>query len=188
MATNTELERSPERRLLAAARRLFYRHGIGVTGVAELCAAAGVSKRTLYELYGSKDGLVAAYLAELAERPTPLEEPLDRDDLTPRQRLLALFDRPTRPGLRGCPFHNAGVELPAADHPARATIRAHKEAFRADLARTARAAGAADPDGLAGQLLVLFEGANALLATLGAAAAFDPAHAAADVLLAAAIR
>ncbi|MGZ4193985.1 MAG: helix-turn-helix domain-containing protein, partial [Solirubrobacteraceae bacterium] len=46
-------------RILAAARVLLHRHGITATGVAELGAAAHVSKRTLYQHFAGKDQLVA---------------------------------------------------------------------------------------------------------------------------------
>src|ERR1700754_4690845 len=53
----------PRDRILTAATDLFYRCGINATGIAEVAGNAGVSKRTLYQLFPSKDLLVAAYLA-----------------------------------------------------------------------------------------------------------------------------
>ncbi|MFJ5841579.1 hypothetical protein ACIQGO_33380 [Streptomyces shenzhenensis] len=44
----------------------------------------------------------------------------------PEEELLAVFDwlalGHANPGFRGCPFTSAAVELPDADHPARAVI------------------------------------------------------------------
>ena len=51
---------SPAERILAAADRLFYHHGIRAVGVDAVAAKAGVSKRTLYNYYASKDDLIAA--------------------------------------------------------------------------------------------------------------------------------
>src|SRR6185436_3387708 len=50
------------RRLIAAADGLFYGQGIRAVGVDAIAAAAGVTKRTLYYHFASKDDLVAAYL------------------------------------------------------------------------------------------------------------------------------
>jgi AcrR family transcriptional regulator len=54
-------------RILAAAARCFYRDGIWATGVDALAAEAGVSKRTLYNYFGSKDIVIAAYLRQREE-------------------------------------------------------------------------------------------------------------------------
>ncbi len=50
-------------RLVAAASTLFYQQGIRAVGVDAIAAKAGVTKRTLYYHFASKDELVAAYLA-----------------------------------------------------------------------------------------------------------------------------
>ncbi|HXB87181.1 helix-turn-helix domain-containing protein, partial [Mycobacterium sp.] len=49
-------------RILSAAGSLFYREGIHATGVERVAEEAGVSKRTMYQLFASKTGLVEAYL------------------------------------------------------------------------------------------------------------------------------
>src|SRR6201992_3420676 len=84
------LGRGARPRILAAARVLFARQGINATSINELRAEARVSKRTLYQQFVSKDELVLAYLNE-AERTSPAEALLLREDLAPRARLLELF-------------------------------------------------------------------------------------------------
>ncbi|MGH3319907.1 MAG: TetR/AcrR family transcriptional regulator [Streptosporangiaceae bacterium] len=122
------------RRVLAAASELFYTHGIHAVGVAAIAAAAGVTKKTLYDCYGSKDQLVAAYLqhrddtwwASLERRLAAATVP----------RTLAVFDAYADESLdtsRGCAFLNGAAELPAG-HPGYAIVRAHKSAVRARLA------------------------------------------------------
>ena len=49
-------------RLLDAANQLFYEEGVHTVGVDRVVERAGVAKATLYTLFGSKDGLVRAYL------------------------------------------------------------------------------------------------------------------------------
>ena len=55
----------PRERILAAARDLFYRHGIRAVGVEAIAEAAATNKMTLYRHFGSKDELIAAYVTEL---------------------------------------------------------------------------------------------------------------------------
>ncbi|MET1075554.1 MAG: TetR/AcrR family transcriptional regulator, partial [Umezawaea sp.] len=101
---------SPRKRLLAASIRLFYRNGIQSTGVSELCEVAGVSKRTLYQLYGGKEELISAYLVHMSDKEViAVERKLFDDGLAPAARLAQLFDRPDPERFRGCPFHNASV-------------------------------------------------------------------------------
>ncbi len=156
--------RGARERILAAARALFHRHGINATGVAELCAAAHVSKRTLYQHFAGKDELVAAYLRAFADDPHyPPEAVLARDDLAPRARLLELFaalasdEHP----MRGCPFVNAAVELSDTAHPGHRFAAAHKRRFAERLAGLAREAGASNADRVGRQLALLYDGAAA---------------------------
>ena len=154
-------------RLLTAARVLFAREGINATGVAELCAEAKVSKRSLYMHFASKDELVAAYLSELAADPGyPPHAVLTRADLAPRARLLELYttlaDGP-RP-LRGSPFINAGAELADPNHPARPIIVTYQEEFADRLSALAREAGARGSERVGRQLALLYDGAAAEVA------------------------
>jgi AcrR family transcriptional regulator len=150
-------------RIAALAASEFHEHGITATGVDALSRAAGISKRTLYERFGSKDGLiVAAY--ESLDLPVyrmftaTIEAELD----DPRAQLEAFFAQLERivrlPEFRGCPFTNAASELPDPDHPAQAMVRRHKERIRKWLRDRARAAGAADPERLSRQLMLVFAG------------------------------
>ena len=178
----------PEARILEAARTLFYRNGIHETGVNELARAAEVSKRTIYELFESKDDIVVAYLRYVAEHGRLGARALERSDLAPRERLLALFDRPFRPAVfRGCPLHNAAVELAGSGHPGRAVIAAHKRSTLARLVEIAEEVGARDPEALGRQLLTVFEGATALATSLADLESFDFARSAATALIDAAV-
>ena len=175
---------SPRERILATAKSLFYRNGIQATGVEELASVAGVSKRTLYKLFGSKDQLVVAYLEGMSQELTTNERYLLSDDLPPRDRLLALFRRPpASTPYRGCPFHDAAVELASPAHPGRAVVLAHKQAVIRLLTDTARQANARDPETLGHQLAVLFEGATALATSIDDIAPFDHARPVATALI-----
>src|SRR6516165_2700525 len=50
-------------RIITAASKLFYSEGIRAVSVDAVAETAGLTKRTLYYHFRSKDDLVAAYLA-----------------------------------------------------------------------------------------------------------------------------
>jgi len=147
--------RGARERILSASQQLFREQGINRTGMDQLCAAAQVSKRTAYQHFTGKDELVAEYLRRFD--PSVLSGVFDRTDLTPRERLLAVFD--IHSPL--CPFIRAAVEIQDPDHPARLLARDYKQAFAARLTDTAREAGATDPEQLGEQLALLLDGASA---------------------------
>jgi len=171
-------------RVAAAAADLFYRHGIHATGVEALTSAASVSKRTFYQHFPSKDELVRSYLRALDEGGgTALERQLDRTEIPPRERLLAIFDARPADRFRGCPFHNAAVESAGVVEGVDEIVRDHKLRFAQRLSDVAAEAGAADPRRLGSQLLVLFEGATALATSLNDTAPLVHARAAAACLV-----
>ena len=109
------------RKLLDTAADLFYREGIASTGVDRISEQAGVSKRSLYKHFASKDALVAATLVDHGQAIIDLYVPADDGEAPPRQKILAVFDALSRwseaPDFRGCPFVNAATELADPDHP-----------------------------------------------------------------------
>ena len=56
------MENTTRERIVAAASKLFYREGIRTIGMDLIAETAGVTKRTLYYYFKSKDDLVAAHL------------------------------------------------------------------------------------------------------------------------------
>ena len=173
-------------RILAAARALFRDPGINATGVAELAAAAHVSKRTLYAQFRSKDELVAASLAELSADAAagPLSV-LTREDLSPRARLIELFatldDGHVPP--RGDPFAAAAYELADPAHPARRIVAGHAGGLIERLTDLARAAGARDPERVGRRLALLYAGAAAQIVALDSLDAIGDAMAVASRIL-----
>lgn len=149
------------RRLLAAASALFYADGITAVGVAGIAEAAGVTKKTLYDCFGSKAELVAAYLTHRhATWWTYLQERLAT---APSPRVLTLFDayrdHPQLDLGRGCAFQRAAAEL-GDDHPGTAVIREHKAAVRTEIARLV-AEDVPGDERLAEHVYLLLEGAAA---------------------------
>jgi len=179
--------RGARERILRAAAELFSRDGIHATGVARLAEVAHVSSRTLYQHFPSKEAIVAAYLGRFrAEPPVPAVAQLTRDDVDPRQRLLALFrEPPTSPDAvyRGCVFHNAVVEGAGTMPEVAELVQQHKQAFTHRLAGLAAEAGAPDPETLARRLALLFDGARALSTSLNDTQPFRDAHEVAEMLI-----
>lgn len=159
-------------RILEVAGRLFYDNGIHAVGVEAIAGEAGVTKKTLYDRFGSKDALVGHYLRRhderLREHVTNIVEQRGRMPVT--QRLLLVFDALEEwivtEEPRGCAFINAQAELPDATHPGREVIREQKQWMLDYLRTLAREARVRNPRKLATSLLVLLEGAT-VTASLG---------------------
>jgi len=103
--------------MLEVAHELFYWQGIHATGVDAIAQAAGVAPTTLYRLFASKDGLIAAYVERAGELYREwFDASLGRADRSVRERLLDLFaalDEQVQPDqCRGCPFLMALAEIP----------------------------------------------------------------------------
>ncbi|MDN3055526.1 helix-turn-helix domain containing protein [Streptomyces sp. SRF1] len=178
MQARTEALTPAARRVLDAAAELFYGRGINAVGVDLIAKRAGVTKKTLYERFGSKEALVAAYLRERDERWRAwLTAEVDKSPpaASPADRVLATFDALAawmrRENPRGCGFVNAAAELPDAGHPARQVIADQKRWLRGYLRRLCEDADVAAPDELADELLLLHEGATVLY---GLSAVADP--------------
>ncbi len=159
-------------RVLEVAGRLFYDNGIHAVGVESIASEAGVTKKTLYDRFGSKDALVAHYLRRRDERYREHVRAVveRRGRIAPARRLLLVFDALEEwiatENPRGCAFVNAQAELPDAAHPARDVIREQKQWMFDYLRALARDAGVRNPRKLATSLLMLLEGAT-VTASLG---------------------
>jgi AcrR family transcriptional regulator len=174
------------RKLLDTAADLFYREGIGTTGVDRISADAGVSKRSLYQHFGGKDALVAAALADQGPAILGRYLPADDSEAPARDQILDVFDALSRwskaPDFRGCPFVNVATEVANPHHPARAVARDYKLRLIRHFARLARAGGAKKANALAEQLLMVFDGAICQ-AVMKSAPVPNSTRAAAEILL-----
>jgi len=163
MTTATPIRKAGAReRLIEAAERLFYAEGIHAVGVDRLCAEAEVSKRSLYQHFTGKDEVVVAMLRAQAAKAAAHLVP---DGGSPRDRILAVFDaldqQADAPDFRGCPFLAAATELKDRKHPAVQVACEQKVALAAYFTEAVRSGGGSDPDVLALQLVLLFDGASA---------------------------
>ena len=178
--------RGARERILRAAAELFYTEGINATGMDRLTTVAHVSKRTFYQHFPSKAALVEAYLDRYTTGQAPSrEQALDRDDLSPRDRLLELFgQRPTDGGpIRAARSTTPRSRRRAPCPPCRP--RSPGTSRTSPPASSARpgTAGARDPESLGRQLAVLLEGVTALSTSLNDSCPADDARAAARTLI-----
>src|SRR5258705_6344558 len=145
-------------RILETADRLFYLKGIRAVGVDTIATEIGISKRTLYNHFPSKDELIAAYLARRFRQPPSSDKP-------PVEQILGTFDSLERrfasKDFRGCPFVNAVAELGPDDRAVKKIAVAFKESRRVWFRDLLMQLHVADADALATQLTLLVDGSIA---------------------------
>lgn len=177
-------------RILSAAGDLFYRQGARAVGVDEVVSRAGVTKPSLYRAYGSKDGLIAAWLEEEGGRMHgQLDAAVAANPDDARAQLLAYVEalsaQASQAGYRGCPLSTSATEFPDPHNAGRLVAVAHKARLRERLRDIARAAKLRKPRRLADSLLLLIEGVHASSHLFGPEGPADAARAAAQALVSA---
>lgn len=156
---------APAERLLDAATALFSDEGVRAVGIDKILRTADVARASLYSAYGSKDGLVTAYLDRLdfadrrrfAEFIAPIDDPADK--------VLALFDLAASSapgsGFRGCRYLNAVTEFPEERTGMLTPVGAHRDWLRDTLAELLVAAGIEDAAATAEDIRLIYDGALA---------------------------
>ncbi|TDD38477.1 TetR/AcrR family transcriptional regulator [Actinomadura sp. KC06] len=175
------------RRVLQVASELFYERGIGSVGMELIAAEAGVTKKTVYDRFDSKDALILAYLRTRDERWRDFVTKRIAEVADARERILATFDalaawQAVEPE-RGCSMVNACAELPDASHPVHGAAAEQKAWLRDLYARLIEDAGIADRANLADQLLIIHEGAVVAFSVGGVRNAASVARATAAAIL-----
>jgi AcrR family transcriptional regulator len=151
-----------------------------------IAEAAGVTKRTLYYHFPSKEALIAAYLeARDGAIRLVIDGMVARLEHAPAERILAMFDHLEQwfqtPAYRGCPFNNAVAEDTGPE--ALEIVRRHKAVLRGWLSEQAQLAGARDPKRLGAELLLLVDGALNGALVFGSAEPARTARRVAETLL-----
>jgi AcrR family transcriptional regulator len=170
-------ERDTAARVLAAASRLFYAHGVRAVGVEWVVAESGVAKTSLYRHFHTKDDLIAAFLQrEDREFWTQWDEVAAAADGDAMRELMALLEwigrRVSRDGYRGCPQINVAAEFSDPAHPARRIRARHKEVMFERLQALVSRIGCGHADDAAYQIALLIDGAftsDGRLSRVGAA-------------------
>ena len=161
---------SPTReRILNAASKLFYSEGIRAVSVDAVAEKAGLTKRTLYYHFRSKDDLVAAYL-EARDQPNMalfrrwFGEAEGRLPAKVQAIFRQLARNASHPKWKGCGFLRTSAELAnLPGHPAIKIGAAHKKKFEAWLCEEFEQAGIGGAARLARQTLLLLDGSFAVV-------------------------
>ncbi|WP_188110432.1 TetR/AcrR family transcriptional regulator [Aeromicrobium ginsengisoli] len=122
MTTVTQPTMTPTaHRILDTAAGLFYEHGLRAVGVERIAEEAETTKKTIYDRFGSKDGLITAYLRQRCDRwhdyATAYVE--EHQPVPGPDRVLAVLDALgswMAVNSRGCGFVNAYAELAGTGH------------------------------------------------------------------------
>lgn len=152
-------------RILDAANTLFYQEGIRAVSVDAVAEKAGLTKRTLYYHFRSKDDLIAAYL-EARDQPNLrlFAKWFDDANGDTAEKVKAIFSGLAKAAQhrkwRGCGFLRTAAELAnMPGHPAIKVGRAHKKKFEAWLTERLDEARLPEPAGLARQIVIVMDGA-----------------------------
>jgi AcrR family transcriptional regulator len=180
-------------RIIAAASALFYAEGIRAVSVDAVADKAGLTKRTLYYHFRSKDDLVAAYLAARDQPNLALfKRWFDEAEGALPDKIAAIFSNLARsarhPKWRGCGFLRTTAELAnLPGHPAIKIGAAHKKKFESWLRETFTAEGIGLAAELARQMLLLLDGSFAVVLLHRDPSYMETAGGAARALVAAAL-
>lgn len=184
--------RATREKLLKAASHLFYGAGIKAVSVDAVAEKAGVTKKTLYHHFRSKDDLVAAYLLSRDQPNLALFAGwFDAADGPPAERVRAIFTHLAAAARgrrwKGCGFLRTAAELvDMPGHPAVKVAAAHKRKLEAWLADVLAVAELADAAAVARQVVLLIDGAFSAMLVHRDAGYIESAGEAAALLVAAA--
>ena len=189
MTTTEQAALTPAaRRILDAASALYYDQGITAVGLELVAERAGTTKKTIYDRFGSKDGLVVAYLRARAHRwQEHVQGRLEGSVITGPERVLVVVDALESwmaTSTRGCGFVNAYAELSTRSETATRVVRREKEWVRELYVGLVESLPAAES--LGRQLALLHEGAIVELTAGGSPYAVDDARQAMRALIASA--
>lgn len=154
------------RRVLDAASHLFYERGIHAVGVDTIAEAAGVTKKTLYDRFGSKETLVVAYLQHRDARwRDHVAASLERSPEPGVERILTIFDAADSwsddNSSKGCSAINARAEIGDGHdgHPVFPEVARQKVWLLDVFEDLCTEAGVPDARAMAEALMLLYEGA-----------------------------
>ncbi len=151
--------------IVDVAMDLFYQGGFNATGVDKISVESGVTKKTIYAHFKSKDELILATLRKRDELfRNKFMRSVERLGKGPRERLDAVFDTIDEwfnsKTFSGCMFINASAEFSAQDNPCHLVCMEHKRLMFDYIRALAFNAGAKNPDELSEELNFLIEGAT----------------------------
>ena len=158
------LRTTKREQLIQAALPLFAKNGIHATGIDTIVEHSGVTKKTLYAHFRSKEELVLATLRHYdGQFRNSFMRQVERKARTPKTRLLAIFDVAetwfSQQSFYGCLFINAVGEHSAPDTSLRYVCSDFKRMMTEFIFELCIKMKARNPQQLAEELAILLEGA-----------------------------
>lgn len=184
-----EKKTRPEGRskLIETARRLFTHRGTSNVGINEVTEEAGVARMTLYNNFPSKEALSVAVYQEMAEAALARLDMIIESEDSESKRIQAIFihfgRNSHKPGYRGCSFIHASLQEADPHGPIYEIVQAYKRSLRGRI-ETALDGRRRNRAELAGQIVLLLDGAVTEAYIKGVADPMEAAKKAAMVLLA----
>ncbi|MCA9473240.1 MAG: TetR/AcrR family transcriptional regulator [Nitrospirales bacterium] len=156
---------SKREQLIQTALNLFTKYGIHATGIDTIVEKAGVTKKTLYAHFRSKEELILAVLRHYdGKARNDFMRAVESGGKSPRTKLLAIFDAAQlwfqQKHFYGCLFINTIGEYSENDTPIRHICQEYKKLVKGYIQELCQKAGASNPQALAEELAILLEGAT----------------------------
>jgi AcrR family transcriptional regulator len=165
----SEVPNPTRKRLVDAATKLFYAEGIGRVSVDAVAEKAGLTKRTLYYHFKSKDDLIAAYL-DGRDQPNIKQMAgwFEAAEGDVERKVEAIFINLARvaknPKWKGCGFLRTAAELASMPgHPAVKAGSRHKKNFETWLTGELSGYGVDEPQTLAREIVLMMDGAFSIM-------------------------
>ena len=157
--------KSKRDKLIESAIKLFREFGFHATSVDRIIEEASVSKKTLYKHFRTKNDLIIAALRRFDENArNDFVRAVEATKSSPREQLIAIFDVAekwfSQKNFYGCIFIHANGEFDGRVKPIKEICKQYKQMMRDFVRELAEKANAANPDELADQLALIYEGAT----------------------------
>lgn len=162
---NNDVSPSTRKRdeIVARAYTVFYNHGLHATGVDTVIADTGISKRTLYKYFRTKEDLIATVIDYYQTRmfaSIPGELATRSND--PKEQILGLFDMKNEAfalsDFGGCFAINAKLEFKGKEPRIEDACGKFYEQLEAYVTTLCEAAKCKNPRTTSKQLMMLFVG------------------------------
>lgn len=186
MLTTMVKKISVKEKILQTARRLFCQVGFHATGITRILDESGVSRRSLYTHYGSKENLLKAVFQEEANIWFRwFNYDLPQMECSPSERTLMLFDLMQdwfdSEDFFGCVFINAVAEHEKSNGWIQEVASNYRDEISAKFQEMVAESGVKDPETVTEKLNLLIDGAivgamitgNGEIAQIGKLAARD---------------
>ena len=160
-----DAKKDTKTRILNAAKTMFYMTGIRATSVDAIAEKAGITKRTLYYHFQSKDELITEYLRSRDQLNLQAYKKWFDDqegEITDKVRAVfnGVSETTSHPKWRGCGFQRTVGELAnKPGHPAIKTASLHKKNVEEWFAEEFRRYGLINSEATARYVFLLLEGA-----------------------------